>query len=109
MRRLAPFEFASIALADLNPVERIGMCTATLVNCDDPNLAGALTDAANRIARHADKLERLFVEQSSGSLVGQCQPDNGHEPASGHFPSEDPVQQRGEVVRGAFQETPNDT
>lgn len=104
MRRLSPIEVATIFMADLPKMDLLSVAAAALETIHDPYCAGALRDAAHRIARRADELERLLVGSSDGSLVEQCQPDNAMEPASGHFP-----QGAALVALGAFQEPPHET
>lgn len=100
MRRLSSHELATIILDDLTVDERVGVAAAALQAISDPMFSGALRDASNRIARHADHLERLLVDSSSGTPRGQCQPE-GAEPAPGHFP-----QGSSPVALGAFPEAP---
>lgn len=100
MVKLDPLQFGDVVLSDMTPDQRITVAAKALSEISHPDQFAALREVAHRIARHADHLERLFVDQLPGSLGGQCLPDNANEPASGHFPQDaDPS-----VILGAFLE-----
>jgi len=79
MPKLTDIEFATMVLMSMDVHERVGVCTASLTSIDEPAQFGALRDAAHKIARHADTLERL--ERRRVEHGEHCRPEH-----SGTFP-----------------------
>jgi hypothetical protein len=91
MRRLSDFEFARIALEQLSESERIEFCAGLLQGVETSGAHAELRDAAHKIARHADHLQRLHEaprdrvgSAGPGSAPGQLARVAGPKP-SGSF------------------------
>ncbi len=95
MRDLTDIEFATVVLQSMDPAERIGVCAAALTTLHDPAQHAALRDAAHKIARHADSLERH--DCLAAFRDGHCRPE-GVNTAPGNL-SPDPA---AEWDRGPF-------